>query len=101
MTHKLTVYRRKVEKDDGRGTEWLVNYTPIMEALAASGLDNFFVRRYSKYYSYCNSPEGCIKGDTKEIFIFKYKFSEVKEFFMKIAALKDVANIARYYLIQG
>ena len=101
MTHKLTVYRRKVNKKEGYGSEWMVNYTPIMEAMSAAGLDSHFVRRYSKYYPCYNAPEGCLHGDTKEVFIFKYKFSDAAEFFIKIAALKDTPDIARYYLIQG
>lgn len=101
MTHKVTIFRREVKREGTYGSISMVNYTPVMEALTAVGLENYFVRRYSKYYSYCNAPDGCLHGDTKEIFIFKYKFSEAKDFFIKLAALKDTTNIAKYYLIKG
>ena len=101
MTHKLIIYRREVKRKEGYGTECMVNYTPVMEALSATGLDPYFVRRHSKYYASYEAPIGCLHGDTKEIFTFRYKFSEEKDFFAKLAAFKDVAAIAKYYLIQG
>lgn len=100
MTHKVTIYRREVKNRTNYTSEWMSNYTPVMDALKAVGLESYFVRRNSKYYPGYSAPNGCIQGDTKEIFVFRYKFSEVQDFFAKLAALKDTTEIAKYYLIQ-
>lgn len=101
MTHTLTVFRRKYYKNNDstsyRDYEYLETYETFMEAIDKIGLSDNLYKRSSKIVASYNLPDDCI--GSKELFIFKYKVSESKQFFTKIMALKDVSVIAKYYLI--
>lgn len=97
MRYKLNVFAREWW-DSSKGkylhTE---NYQLFDSALEKVGLKDYFYKRVSKDMDAWDMPDNCYF--IRDRFYFKYKFSESTKFFAKIAELKNIPEIAKYYLI--
>lgn len=101
MKKKIKVYRRSFWNNDRETFQYAIGFSMFTEALSEYDLAKDLIDRKAKYDYYGRPTCTDLTDYTAEYFTFRFKRKDRYAFMLKLSALKDDPEIAKFFWIGG